>query len=508
MERLSAVDASFLYAEKPEMPLHVGGITVLEPREEDREGFFNIVAENLKQRMLDIPQMRWRVAEQPFNLDYPIWVEDPDLDWDYHLVHETLPAPGTMKQLYERVGELHMELLDRSRPLFRQYIFDGLEDGNVAMYFKVHHSCMDGQMSTQMATVMMDLDQNGRAPLSDEQKELLGLNRKAAKLEPNLLTAVIDGVSSRLRRPLLRQMPALVQSGVAAARTFSTSSGKSDDEGNDKPKEPKAKMPVTRFNGAVSNTRSLAGDVIEFDKLKTIKKAAGVTINDAVVAITGGALRRYLDEKGELPQEGSLVCGAPVALKQSGGSNNNLSIMTMSFRTDIADPIERLQAVAQSARDGKEKSAKMTEAMMGTPTGRADGPGGTTGFRLPSTIVKPMARLIANKNVMGNVPPVMHAVLSNVPGPNIPLYFAGARIVSNLPVSVVTHSALLNITMASLNGEMLVGVIACGKAVPDPEHLVALIIDECDVLLAALSGEPKPEGKAPAAANDDSAKVA
>ncbi len=504
MERLSAVDASFLYAEKPEMPLHVGGITVLEPKPEASANFFNTVAESLKQRVMDIPQMRWRVAEQPFNLDYPIWVEDPDLDWDYHLVHETLPAPGTMKQLYDRVAELHMELLDRTKPLFRFYVFNGLEDGNVAMYFKVHHCCMDGQMSVQMATVMMDLDDKERAPLTDEQKEMLGLNRKAAKLEPNLLTAAIDGLATRLRRPLMQQMPALVQSGIAAARTFGASDSKAEEEG-DAPKTPKAKTPVTRFNGAVSNTRSLAGDVIAFDKLKTIKNTAGVTINDAVVAISGGALRRYLEEKGELPQEGSLVCGAPVALKQSGGSNNNLSIMTMSFRTDIADPVERLQAVAQSARDGKEKSAKMTEAMMGSPTGRADGPGGLGGFRLPATIVKPMARLIADKNIMGNVPPVMHAVLSNVPGPNIPLYFAGARIVSNLPVSVVTHSALLNITMASLNGEMLVGVIACGKAVPDPDHLVALIIDECDVLLEALTGE---QSIAPIPANDDAAAVA
>lgn len=508
MERLSAVDASFLYAEKPEMPLHVGGITVLEPKPEESANFFNTVTESLKQRVLDIPQMRWRVAEQPFNLDYPIWVEDPDLDWDYHLVKETLPTPGTMQQLYDRVAELHMELLDRTKPLFRFYVFDGLEDGNVAMYFKVHHCCMDGQMSVQMATVMMDLDDKGRAPLSHEQKEMLGLNRCAAKLEPNLLTAAIDGLSSRLKRPLMQQMPALIQSGVAAARTFSSAPSKQEDDSAEKPKTPKVKTPVTRFNGAVSNTRSLAGDVIAFEKLKTIKNAAGVTINDAVVAISGGALRRYLEEKGELPLEGSLTCGAPVALKQSGGSNNNLSIMTMSFRTDIADPVERLQAVAQSSRDGKEKSAKMTEAMMGTSTGRADGPGGTGGFRLPATIVKPLAGLIGRKEIMGNVPPVMHAVLSNVPGPNIPLFMAGARIVSNLPVSVVTHSALLNITMASLNGEMLVGVIACGKAVPDPAHLVSLIIDECDVLLAALTGEAPAQAAAPTPANDDAAEVA
>lgn len=472
MQRLSATDASFLYAESAEAPMHVGSIILLEKPEGYEGDFFNNLMQLSKDRFGEVGLMRWKAVEQPLNLDYPFWVEvaEEDIDWDYHFKVEDLPTPGTLEQLNARVCELHMELLDRNQPLWQVYVFKGLQGGKLAMYNKIHHACMDGQASVQMSQVLMDLTQEPRAPFTPEQLEALGFAAKTTKKEPNLFSALIDGVADTLKRPMIRQIAPLVK---VASETMRQMNGKADEDG-----EALNPAPRTIFNAEISATRSFGAGEMKFAEIKAIRKATGATINDIVVAATGGALRRYLADRHELPAD-SLLCMAPVALEQKEGSANNVSSMVMSFGTDIADPIARLNAVSASSKLGKKNFAKLQDVM-----DEGDG------FRLPARFTKPLVGLMGSKTLATRMPPIANATLSNVKGLTIPVYAAGAQVTAIYPVSIVAHANTLNITVSSYLDKIDIGVLACAKIMPDPQKLVDLMEDEILVLKAAAENAP------------------
>ncbi|MGB1088101.1 MAG: wax ester/triacylglycerol synthase family O-acyltransferase, partial [Alphaproteobacteria bacterium] len=464
MQRLSATDASFLYAESEDAPMHVGGITLLDLPENYEGTFYENMLQLAKDRFGEVGLMRWKAVEQPLNLDYPFWVEvaEEDIEWDYHFKLEKLPAPGTSEQLHERVCELHMELLDRNQPLWRVYVFEGLEGGKVAMYNKIHHACMDGQAGVQMSQVMMDLTPEPRAPFTQEQIEALGFASKTTKHEPNLLSAVIDGVADTIKRPMFRQLAPLAK---VARESIRQMNGGADEDG-----EAMTPAPRTIFNAEISQKRSFGAGEMKFAEIKAIRQATGATINDIVVAATGGALRRYLADRGELPND-SLLCMAPVALEQKEGSANNVSSMVMSFGTDIADPVERLAAVSASSKLGKKNFAKLQDVM-----DEGDG------FRLPARLTKPLVGLMGSKTLATRMPPIANATLSNVKGLTIPIYAAGAQVSAMYPVSIVAHANTLNITVNSYLDKIDIGVLACGEIMADPQKLVALMEEEILIL--------------------------
>lgn len=472
MQRLSATDASFLYAESKEAPMHVGSIILLDTPKNYEGDFFNNLVQISKDRFGEVGLMRWKAVEQPLSLDYPFWVEvaEDDVDWDYHFQVEELPAPGTLEQLHARVCELHMELLDRDQPLWQVFVFKGLEGNKVAMYNKIHHACMDGQASVQMSQVLMDLTQEPRAPFTPEQLEALGFAAQTTKKEPNLLSAVIDGISDTLKKPVIRQIAPLVK---VARESMRQMNGTPDAEG-----EALHPAPRTIFNAEISATRAFGAGEMKFAEIKAIRKATGATINDIVVAATGGALRRYLAEAHELPAD-SLLCMAPVALEQKEGSANNVSSMVMSFGTDIADPLARLKAVSASSKLGKKNFAKLQDVM-------EEG----DGFRLPARLAKPLVGLMGSKTVATAMPPIANATLSNVKGLTIPVYAAGAQVTAIYPVSIVTHANTLNITVSSYLDKIDIGVLACAQIMPNPQKLVDLMEEEIVVLKDAALNTP------------------
>jgi len=476
MSNLSVTDAMFLYSEKPDTPMHVGALVMLELPEGFKGSFRDKYVEMFKTRIDEVPMLRWKAVEQPFNLGYPVWVEEEEIDWDYHVRRTSVPMPASREQLIAKIEKLHMQPLDRKYPLHQHYIFEGLDDNKVAVYTKIHHACIDGQMGVKLATIMFDLEPTPRAPLTMEQRKEAGLLREAAKEAPSLLNALGTAALERIEKPLYSQIPSLVRmankmmEGVTAKPAKETAAPKAEKDPAAEFKMGMAWGPKSILNKHLSMDRKVAFGSVPLSLIKDTRRAAnekldGVTLNDVIVAACGGALRSYLEEKNALP-ETSLVCGAPVALSQKDGSNNNLSFMTMHFRTDIADPIERLAKVSASTQ-----KAKTDQKRNDTALESAD-------ITVPAYLVEPVSRLATSKLGVGMMPMPMAAVVSNVPGPPMQLYMAGAKIVEAFPISLITHNAGLNITVQSFMDRFDIAITTCRSTMPDAERFVELIEGE------------------------------
>ncbi|MGB0920151.1 MAG: WS/DGAT/MGAT family O-acyltransferase [Alphaproteobacteria bacterium] len=463
MQKLSMNDASFLFMDRKETPNHIGGLVIIEPEDNDTP-FYDKYRAMIAGRIAEVPLMRWKLAEAPLDLDLPQWIEQDDLDLDYHVRSTAVARPGTMQQLWDKVCRLHSQPLDKSRPLWEQYVIDGLEGGKVALYFKIHHSCMDGQMGVQMQTVLFDLTPEPRDPLTPEQIKEMRLDRVAAKKAPSLLDAAMGGLKSAYdNRLTLKSLGQIAKAARAAI-----------DKKDELEKSIPPTIPRTRFNAPISDQRAFAAASLSLAEMKAVKNAAGVTLNDVAVAAVGGALRRYLEEKNALPDQ-TLICGTPVALPQKDDSANNVGFMMMSFASDIADPKKRLQVVHESSTNAKAGQKALTELGDMMPT-----------MYTPPALARPLTKLFSSPSVMGMAPVGINAVLSNVPGVPFQLYIAGAKVLANYPMSVLLHGQGLNITATSYMDSMDFGVICCRQQANDPDRLLAHLQDEFEAMKAAV----------------------
>ena len=456
--RVTPMDSTFLYTERPEAPMHVGAVILVELPENFEGSFFDAYKDVLKARAEEMPFFFAKLDHAPLNIGYPVWVKDEDYDWDYHVRHTALPKPGTMEQLYEKVARIHSRSLDMTRPLAEYWVIEGLENGMVALYSKTHHACLDGQRGAALAQFMFDLTPEPRGPLNEEQREALGINLEPAEKQ-TIVDHVVNAVFDNLKRPFGASFrPALK---VAQAMIEQNNRAKETDM-------PTLTAPKTILNQRIGKERSFYGRSFGLKTIKDIRKASGYTINEVMVAVAGGGLRRYLEEKGELPEE-SLVCGAPVALGITNESANNTTMMTLSFGTHIEDPMERLEFISKTSNFGKESTAHLQEAI-----------NSGAGLKLPAWITQPLLGTLTSPAVMDRMPTAMNAVLSNVKGVPFPLYIAGAKIVAQYPVSIVTHGAGVNLTCQSYMDQMDFGIVACKKTMPDPERLMDLISEELE----------------------------
>jgi diacylglycerol O-acyltransferase / wax synthase len=472
MKHLSGLDAMFLHIESPEMPMHVGSLNVIDLPEGYQGDFYEDAKKYLGERMHLADVFTRKLALMPFDLSNPVWVEDEDVDLDYHFRHITLPKPGSNRQLQQYVARLHSSLLDRSRPLWEFFIIDGLKSGQVALYTKAHHAGIDGQAGVAVAKAIFDLAPEGRvfkpprakvrrnqyqlgmaelagAALSNTVQELV----KLFKLTPTMLRAARDVV-----------IPAKDEHGK---RNFSL------------PKNIRLFGPRTLLNVAITNQRVFAGRTISLAETKMIAKTFGVSLNDVVMSTTAGALRRYLTDHNDLPKK-SLIAGVPVSLRgaDDASANNQVSMMTMTLATDVADPIERLRAINAASSVNKAMMSRVKAAipqdfpMLGAPW-----------------LVSGIASLFGRSRIANIIPPVVNVLISNVPGSPVPIYFAGARIVSYYPVSIPAHGVALNVTVQSYAGRLDYGLIACRRAVPDVTDLADYLLAEHQTLLALAEAE-------------------
>jgi diacylglycerol O-acyltransferase len=466
MERLSGLDASFLYLESPAQLMHVCGVLLLDPSTIPGGYSFDRMRTDLEQRVRTIPAFHRRLRTVPLGIDHPVWVEDTDFDIDRHLHRLAVPAPGGPAELAELCAHMAGIPLDRSRPLWEMYVIEGLASGQIAVFTKMHHASVDGVSGSNMISVLCSLEPD--APLLD-----VGLDSAAVTEHvPGDLELFARGVLSTAARPwrafgLIRPTTSLVARTVERARAGTAMAAP-------------LTAPRTPFNGNISGHRSVAITDLSLDRIKQVKRAVeGATVNDVVLAVSGGALRRYLQGHDALPSS-SLLASVPVSVHgraEVSRGTNRVSTIFARLGTDIADPLERLRELARSNANAKAHfGAIPAEALQEWAQ-----------FAAPRTFGLAV-RMVASLKLAEKGPVIHNLVISNVPGPPVPLYFLGARIDGLYPLGPIFHGAGLNVTVMSAAGKMHVGLIACRDAVPDIDRLAEDFGDELDALYVAAVG--------------------
>jgi diacylglycerol O-acyltransferase len=447
MDRLSGLDASFLYLETPEQLMHVCGLVVVDPGTMPDGYSFPAMRDEIDSRVRDVPAFTRRLRKVPLGLDHPIWVRDQHFDIDRHVHRLALPQPGGYQELTELAGHLAGIPLDRSRPLWQMWVIEGYDDGKVAVFSKMHHATVDGVSGANLISHLCSLEPDA-PPLASGDQEEFGRDPREFELLGRAVarTVSMPVTAIKLLTPTVNLLTRTVdraRSGTAMAAPFSA--------------------PRTSFNGTITGHRSVAFADMDLEDIKAIKQATGTTVNDVVLAVSGGALRGYLEDRGELP-ETSLLATVPVSVREqsrrSSGANK-VSALFAKLGTDVADPLERLAGLATRNRHAKEHHNAIG----------ADSLQDWAEFAAPRTFGLAV-RAYAGFRLAEKHPVVHNLVISNVPGPPVPLYFMGARIVALYPLGPVFHGAGLNITVMSNNGEVHVGIIACRESLPDVDDLV------------------------------------
>ncbi|MEU8894542.1 wax ester/triacylglycerol synthase family O-acyltransferase [Nocardia sp. NPDC048505] len=458
MERLTGLDASFLYLETGTQHLHVCALLILKPAP-GSYSFAEFKAE-LGRRIPLIPQMRRRVHEVPFNLDHPVWAEDPDFDLDYHVRRIGIPAPGGRRELAELIGDIASRPMDRDRPLWEMTVMEGYDGDKIAVISKYHHAAVDGITGADMMMYLCDTEP-GRT--------------HTAPAEPSELA--VKPTDLRLLAEAVVRFPGRVGVVGMVPKTVGLLAGFAQRRRNNK-----AGMalpltaPRTPFNMAITPHRSVAFTETELAAIKEIKLAFGVKVNDVVLSVVGGVLRGYLDKHDELPDR-SLIASVPVSVHEQSRHTdgiNKVSSLFCELGTDIADPVERLRTVAAA-----NQSAKQEHELVG-----ADFLQDWTRYAPPNTF-QLAARAYSALKLAEHHPVVHNLVVSNVPGPPMPLYFLGIEVAGMYPFGPVFHGAGLTITVLSTNGALDFGFIACKELVPDVEDLADAVPGVIAELLSA-----------------------
>ena len=482
MKHLSGLDATFLHFETPEMPMHVGSLNVLE-LPEDYEGDFYEDAKAFMAGRIHLADVFTRkLALMPFDMSNPVWVEDDDVDIDYHVRHVTLPKPGTNRQLQQYVARLHSSLIDRSRPMWEFYIIDGLKSGHVALYTKVHHAGIDGQAGVALGKAIFDLKPEGRVVKPPRDKPRRGSYQLGMA---ELATAALRNTAAQYVK-LYKMLPALGK----AIGSLATPEGPGASDVRDLGKRMDMRAPRTAFNVSITNQRSFAGRTIPLADTKAIARHFGVSLNDVVLATVSGALRKYFQDSNDLPEQ-SLIAGVPVSLREAGDetANNQASMMLVSLGTDLKNPLDRLKAINKSSNTSKATVNKFKAVMLD------DFPM----FGAP-WLMSGMASTIGRSGLVNVLPPATNVAISNVAGAPFPMYFAGALVTCYYPVSIASHGCALNVTVQSYNGRMDYGLIACRKAVPDITEIGDYMLAEHQALMALMETVPAVPAEAGAAA--------
>jgi WS/DGAT/MGAT family acyltransferase len=472
MHHLSGLDATFLYFETPEMPMHVGSVHLFDLPEGYQGDFYDNVRAHLAKRMHLAPLFQRKLALMPFELANPVWVDDEDVDLDYHLRRVSLAKPGTMLQLEQMIGRLHSSLIDRSRPLWEFYVIEGFHTGQVAFYTKIHHSAMDGAAGVALGQAVFDLTPVPRAVKPPRQR--VRTNRYQLGMAELAGAALSNTVTQYVK--LARMLPDM---GRAAKSLL-----KREDDGTGKRRFVARKQfkfgPRTPINGAITNARSFAGARVSLAEVKEITRATDTTVNDVVLAMSSAALRRYLADEDCRPTK-PLIAGVPVSLREAGNTdlNNQVSMMLIGLATDIKDPLERLAAIKANSVAAKDLNGQIKTAIpMDFPS-----------FGAP-WLMSGLASLYGRSKLANVIPPLANVAISNVPGSPVPLYLAGAKVATYLPVSIPGHGVGLNITVQSYDGVLGFGITACRRAVPDPQALAVYLEGALAELLAAVRALP------------------
>jgi diacylglycerol O-acyltransferase / wax synthase len=446
MRMISGLDGVFLHLETPAMPMHVGSLSLLARPPHPRRRFLDDVRRLYARRLPLAPVLSRKLHEFPLGLANPVWVQAPEVDLEHHIRGVTLPSPGTRDQLEACVAGLHSLPLDRTRPLWSVHVIDGLHDGRIGFYTNIHHAVVDGQAGVELMRAVFDLTPHARRPRATATR------RPGDRGSPWAGAVIARTVQHDLGQywKLLQTMPdraralAAPDAGGEAGHTRTPTFG-----------------PRTPLNVAIDGTRGFATASMSLSAVHEVAAAHHATMNDVVLAVCAGALRRYLGRHGGVPRE-PLVAGMPVSLRLPGKVEfTTLATMVrISLGTDIAEPVRRLHAIHAASAVAKAEVAK-TRSFATT-----DFP--TLGV---ASLLHGLGSLYGKPVVANHVPPVVNVVVSNVPGPPQPLYLAGARVLHHWPISIVGHGLGLNITVESYADSLEFGVTTAAAAVPRPRSI-------------------------------------
>jgi diacylglycerol O-acyltransferase len=456
MKRLGAMDAAFLYMETANAPAHAAALQLFEPPADGRD-FYDAFRSHLITRIPLLPHLHQHLHETPMGLDHPVWVADSDVDLRHHLGRERLEPPGTIDQLTALAERLYPPLLNRSRPLWHYTVIEGLANGQVALFMKAHHACMDGIAA--QATFETFFSSTADVPPPPRVTPV------HSEPEPGFFELMRDAYGHLAEQPR-RTLRALPETARALAKLGARSL-----------KSAAAPLaPRTRFDVNVSDERRFAITSLSLARVRAVAKARGATINDVIMALCGGALRRYLDGKAELPDE-TLVAFAPVSVRTSDDDASNQVIGMMApLATDEGDPLSRLDAV----REGATRAKAQLEDIKGLVP---------SDFAIPgvAALIPGIFQLMSNLHVQERMPPLYNVTVSNVPGIRHPVYMSGARMVAEYPMSIVQDGCALNITVMGVEDALDFGIVACARAVPDVEVIRDLLADAFVELEGALA---------------------
>ena len=476
MEQLSGLDAAFLYLETPSLHMHVSMAAMFDPTTVPGGYSFEKLRDLVSSRLALAPIFRRRLVEVPFRLGHPYWVDDPSFDIAHHIRRSAIPAPGGVDELAEFVGDVCSRQLDRTKPLWEMYIVEGLRGGRIAMVTKIHHCTIDGVSGSELLAQLFDLEPDPPAP-ETEPVPAAGDGRL-----PSELQLVARSLATRVTRPLgITKLAWKTGKALMDVRRVRA-------QGPGRAALPLT-APRTSLNAAITPHRRVAFSSIALEDVKRIKRARETTVNDVVLAVCTGALRRYLAERAELP-EGPLVATVPVSVAPTFGNRrgaNKVSAMFVALPCQIDDPLERLRTIREGTKGAKEEhNALGAEVLLdwvehATPN-----------------VFSTAARAYTRLKLADHHRPIHSLVISNVPGPDFPLYLAGAEMVAGFPLGPIMDGAALNITVMSYRDVLNWGLMACAETVPQVADLARYVPDALEELLAAAGLEPAtPVGVAP-----------
>ena len=467
-DRLSAVDASFLHQEKQASHMHVGALAIFEGPPPSREDF----CAHLESRLGLVPRYRQKLAFPPLDTGRPFWVDDPSFNLDYHVRHTALPKPGSEDQLRQLLGRIFSQRLDRSKPLWEVWIVHGLEGGSFALISKTHHALVDGVSGVDIATVLFDLSP---VPAEPEPQPPW-----APAPEPSDAELVVDGVKGLIRTPLSlagRALGALQRPGHTVERVREAAEGIGEVVWAGM--NPAPDVPLNVPIGPHRRVRWLQSRLADF---KEIKNGLGGTVNDAVLAVVAGALGRWLRDRGVRTQGTELRALVPVSIRaegERGALGNRIAAMRGPLPVYVDDPVERLRVVQQGMGELKEsKQALGAEVIAGLQD------------FAPPTLLAQASRLNFSTRLF-------NLIVTNVPGPQFPLYLLGREMQEIVPIAFLPENHALAIAIMSYNGKVDFGLLADYDAMPDLDAFA----EHLDESLAELLAAARKAGKASARSN-------
>ena len=469
MRPLTGMDAAFLSLETATTPMHVGVVLVMDPPEGTRSLFspstrYAQIRRVIGQRLHLVEPLRQRALRVPFGLHHPVWVDDPDFELDDHLTRASLPSPGGQAELDAFVASVMSRRLDPDRPLWEMHVVEGLEDERIALVAKVHHAILDGVSGASVLAAFLDLTPRSRVVPLPQEWNPDPLPSHAQMLQ--------HAASSLVRQP--QKTLSALQAGVEAVADLGMHSRELQGRGE---QPPPGFFGASRasFNGAVSNRKRFSSCSVALEDVKLVGRMFEATVNDVVLACVSGALRRLLDQRGD-DVDHPLVAMVPVSTRPEGEGEqlgNQVSGMLVSLASELDHPVQRLDAISESARVAKEQERLHRGRLVGD----------LAQIAVPALTVR-LARAMAGTRVFDKVRPPFNVVVSSVRGPDFSLFCAGSRVTHMYPIGPIAEGIGVNVTVLSYLDRVHFGLFACRRLLPELEMVAGFVSDALAELVA------------------------